>query len=294
MGAPEPYTGPKGDVHAEVLVLGAGPGGYTAAFRAADLGKKVLWWTPRPAGRGLPQRGLHPVQGAAARRQGHRRDQGDERARRVVRRAHDRPRRAAQLEGRRRHPAHRRADGAGQAAEGHHGGRHRHGSPRRTCSRSPARTARPPSSLRPRVIAAGSEPVRAAVRAARRPARDRLDRGAGARPTSPSGCWSSAAGSSAWRWPRCTPSSARDHGRGADGPAHPRRGQGPRHPAAPSGSASATTTSSSDQGHRASRPARTGSWSRSTPREQGQGHSPRDRGVRQRAGGRRTPSHRHG
>ncbi|MGH8622278.1 MAG: dihydrolipoyl dehydrogenase, partial [Burkholderiales bacterium] len=37
-----PYTGPKGDIHAEVLVLGAGPGGYTAAFRAADLGKKVV------------------------------------------------------------------------------------------------------------------------------------------------------------------------------------------------------------------------------------------------------------
>lgn len=31
-----------GDYHAEVLVLGAGPGGYTAAFRAADLGKKVI------------------------------------------------------------------------------------------------------------------------------------------------------------------------------------------------------------------------------------------------------------
>jgi dihydrolipoamide dehydrogenase len=41
-GAPAPYTGQKGDVHAEVLVLGAGPGGYTAAFRAADLGKKVV------------------------------------------------------------------------------------------------------------------------------------------------------------------------------------------------------------------------------------------------------------
>src|SRR5260221_11171565 len=27
------------DLHAEDLVLGAGPGGYTAAFRAADLGK---------------------------------------------------------------------------------------------------------------------------------------------------------------------------------------------------------------------------------------------------------------
>jgi len=37
-----PYSGPKGDIHAEVLVLGAGPGGYTAAFRAADLGKKVV------------------------------------------------------------------------------------------------------------------------------------------------------------------------------------------------------------------------------------------------------------
>jgi dihydrolipoamide dehydrogenase len=30
------------DFQTEVLVLGAGPGGYTAAFRAADLGKKVL------------------------------------------------------------------------------------------------------------------------------------------------------------------------------------------------------------------------------------------------------------
>ena len=30
------------DLHAEVVVLGAGPGGYTAAFRAADLGKQVV------------------------------------------------------------------------------------------------------------------------------------------------------------------------------------------------------------------------------------------------------------
>lgn len=29
-------------LHAEVLVLGGGPGGYTAAFRAADLGKRVV------------------------------------------------------------------------------------------------------------------------------------------------------------------------------------------------------------------------------------------------------------
>ena len=29
-------------IHAEVAVLGGGPGGYTAAFRAADLGQKVV------------------------------------------------------------------------------------------------------------------------------------------------------------------------------------------------------------------------------------------------------------
>ena len=34
------YSG-KVDLECEVLVLGSGPGGYTAAFRAADLGKKV-------------------------------------------------------------------------------------------------------------------------------------------------------------------------------------------------------------------------------------------------------------
>ena len=41
---PTPTSKPitKGDLHAEVLVLGAGPGGYTAAFRAADLGKQVI------------------------------------------------------------------------------------------------------------------------------------------------------------------------------------------------------------------------------------------------------------
>jgi len=32
----------RGDVRADVLVLGAGPGGYTAAFRAADLGLSVV------------------------------------------------------------------------------------------------------------------------------------------------------------------------------------------------------------------------------------------------------------
>jgi dihydrolipoamide dehydrogenase len=40
ISAPAPAAG--ADLHVEVLVLGAGPGGYTAAFRAADLGKKVV------------------------------------------------------------------------------------------------------------------------------------------------------------------------------------------------------------------------------------------------------------
>ena len=37
----EAITG-AADIQAEVVVLGAGPGGYTAAFRAADLGKKTV------------------------------------------------------------------------------------------------------------------------------------------------------------------------------------------------------------------------------------------------------------
>lgn len=36
-----PFDGDS-DLHAEVVVLGSGPGGYTAAFRASDLGKKVI------------------------------------------------------------------------------------------------------------------------------------------------------------------------------------------------------------------------------------------------------------
>ncbi len=39
---PSPLPKGEGDMHAEALVLGAGPGGYTAAFRAADLGKQVI------------------------------------------------------------------------------------------------------------------------------------------------------------------------------------------------------------------------------------------------------------
>jgi len=39
--APKPATG-NNDLNAQLVVLGSGPGGYTAAFRAADLGLKVV------------------------------------------------------------------------------------------------------------------------------------------------------------------------------------------------------------------------------------------------------------
>ena len=54
--APPPAAAPAArrpsvasDVHAGVLVLGGGPGGYTAAFRAADLGQQVVLVDQRPA-----------------------------------------------------------------------------------------------------------------------------------------------------------------------------------------------------------------------------------------------------
>ena len=40
--APAPKAAQTGDIHADLVVLGSGPGGYTAAFRAADLGLKVV------------------------------------------------------------------------------------------------------------------------------------------------------------------------------------------------------------------------------------------------------------
>jgi dihydrolipoamide dehydrogenase len=40
--APAATFAGKADLECDVLVLGAGPGGYSAAFRAADLGKKVV------------------------------------------------------------------------------------------------------------------------------------------------------------------------------------------------------------------------------------------------------------
>ena len=49
-GAPPPAPSvPRGDIHVDVVVLGAGPGGYTAAFRAADLSKTTALVERYPA-----------------------------------------------------------------------------------------------------------------------------------------------------------------------------------------------------------------------------------------------------
>ncbi len=46
----------------DVLVIGAGPGGYVAAIRAAQLGLKTAVPKRARRWRDLPQRRLHPVE----------------------------------------------------------------------------------------------------------------------------------------------------------------------------------------------------------------------------------------
>ena len=50
----------------DVAVIGAGPGGYVAAIRAAQLGLTTVVDRARAPRRHLPELGLHPDQGAAA------------------------------------------------------------------------------------------------------------------------------------------------------------------------------------------------------------------------------------
>ena len=89
------------------------PGGYTAAFRAADLGKKtVLIERYADARRRVPERRLHPVESAAARRESHHRSRGDWPRRRLVRQAQDRRREAPRVEGRRGRQARRKVSRA--------------------------------------------------------------------------------------------------------------------------------------------------------------------------------------
>ena len=115
---PRSYTG-KADIECEMLVLGAGPGGYSAAFRSADLGMKtVLVERYATLGGVCLNVGCIPCKALL-----HTAAVMDEvadpaRPRHQVRRARDRPRQAARLQGRRGQEAHRRPGRHGQGAQG--------------------------------------------------------------------------------------------------------------------------------------------------------------------------------
>ena len=203
MGRPRRYTGTKGDVHAEVLVLGAGPGGYTAAFRAADLGRKVVMVDSRgPLGGVCLNVGCIPSKALLH-------------AAKVIAETKEMSHAGLSfaaptidldaLRGWKDGVVTRLTGGLTGLAKQRKVttvvGTGTFTSPNMLSVAAPDGSTTTVSfdcgDHRGRLRAGG-----AAVRPARRPPGDRLHRCAGPGPTSPSGCWCSAAGSSGWRWPR--------------------------------------------------------------------------------------------
>ena len=178
----------------------------------------------RAARRRLPERRLHPVEGAAARREGPDRGRRDRRGRHHVRPPEDRHRQAARVEGRRRRAPDRRARVAGQAAQGPGRARHGHVHRPQHDRRQPV-GAGEPGELAPRRgerRRASPRPSSASSTASSPPAPRRrrcrscpttrgswTPRARSRSKRSPSGCWSSAAASSGSRWRRSTTPSAR-------------------------------------------------------------------------------------
>ena len=163
----------------------------------------------RHAGRRLPERRLHSIQGAAAR--GGRDGRGEplRSAGRELRQADDRPGQAARAQGQGGGQAHRRPDGHGQDAQGHRGARRRRvPRPATTCrSRKPAAPGRRrPARSRPSSSATASSPP------ARRPCSCRSCRRTRASWTPPA----------RWNWP-AVPEAHADPGR-----RHHRPGNGHR------------------------------------------------------------------
>ena len=153
-------------------MLGGGPGGYTAAFRAADLGLSVALIDRGEQLGGvclnvgcIPSKALLHV--AKVLTEAH--ELGE--AGISFGEPYDRHRQGPRVEERRRRQAHRRPGGAGQAAQGPGRARLAARSPARTRSRS-GDTGRRLRALHHRRGLGGG----VAAVPARRPARDRLDR----------------------------------------------------------------------------------------------------------------------
>ena len=173
----------RGDVHAAASSCSApGPAATRAAFRAADLGLEVVLVERYETLGGvclnvgcIPSKALLHVAKVIAEAE------DAARARRRVRRARDRPRRAARLEGRRRRQAHRRPR-AGWRSSARCSVVHGRGALHRPAhARGRRSTATTTVALRPRIVAAGSQRGAAARASRRRPARHGLDRRARAR-----------------------------------------------------------------------------------------------------------------
>ena len=119
------YSG-SADYECEMLVLGAGPGGYSAAFRSADLGMKtILVERYATLGGVCLNVGCIPSKALLAHRGRDGRSEDDGRSRHRLRRAEDRPRQAARLQGWRDQETDGRPRGHGEDAQGRSRARHR-------------------------------------------------------------------------------------------------------------------------------------------------------------------------
>ena len=184
----------------EVVVLGAGPGGYTAAFRAADLGMKVALIERWPQLGGVCLNvGCIPSKALLHAAKVIEEAEAMSSARRALRQAADRRREAARVEEQGRRQAHRRPRDAREAAQGRSDSRHRQV---RLAARDRSRGRRRVAARLVRSLhhrrRLRSDPL---AEPAGRSAHHRFDRRARAA-TCRSACSWSAAASSAWRWPR--------------------------------------------------------------------------------------------
>jgi dihydrolipoamide dehydrogenase len=205
--APLPAShGGGADIECEMLVLGAGPGGYSAAFRSADLGMKTVI-VERYATLGgvclnvgcIPSKALLHVAAVME-------EAEHARPRRHLRRTDGRYRQAARPQGQGRRQADRRSGRHGQGPQGRHRARLRHFlDPHHIeveVTDGAARTRPAPEGHQVQEV---HHRRRLGCRAsALHPARTRASSIRPARWNCAScrrRCWSSAAASSAWKWP---------------------------------------------------------------------------------------------